>query len=184
MNLTVLYPTEVCSFDFQVECADRTVQYKLNAQSLRLFGIHREVNDAHRAGANQARVGKLVRCRAIVTVKPYLCFVVSRKFSVGSFQRVLGRSGMSLRMSRDLFMFGSRKAHVCSLFFSFQFLFHYLKGSLHSGRWKVTRVTVGRDTNQSFRVCKVTRATLKVAINLATLPPPSILKKGETLFQI
>ena len=41
------------SFDFQVECTDRTVQYKLNAQSLRLFGIHRDVNDAHRAGANR-----------------------------------------------------------------------------------------------------------------------------------
>ena len=32
---------------------DRTVQYKLNAQSLRLFGLHRDVNDAHRAGANR-----------------------------------------------------------------------------------------------------------------------------------
>ena len=30
-----------------------TVQYKLDAQSLRLFGLHREVNDAHRAGANR-----------------------------------------------------------------------------------------------------------------------------------
>ena len=46
-------PTEVSSFDFQVECTDRTVQYKLNAQSLRLFGLHRDVNDAHRAGANR-----------------------------------------------------------------------------------------------------------------------------------
>ena len=50
---TVLFPTEVSSFDFQVECTDRTVQYKLNAQSLRLFGLHRDVNDAHRAGANR-----------------------------------------------------------------------------------------------------------------------------------
>ena len=32
-----------------------------------------------------------------------------------------------------------------------------------SGRSKVTRVTVGRDRNQSFRVCKVNLATLKVA---------------------
>ena len=31
----------------------RTVQYKLNAQSLRLFGLHSVVNDAHRAGANR-----------------------------------------------------------------------------------------------------------------------------------
>ena len=27
-HLTVLFPTEVSSFDFQVECTDRTVQYK------------------------------------------------------------------------------------------------------------------------------------------------------------
>ena len=52
-HLTVLFPTEVSSFDFQFECTDRTVQYKLNAQSLRLFGLHRDVNDAHRAGANR-----------------------------------------------------------------------------------------------------------------------------------
>ena len=52
-HLTVLFPTEVSSFDFQVETTDRTVQYKLNAQSLRLFGLHRDVNDAHRAGANR-----------------------------------------------------------------------------------------------------------------------------------
>ena len=51
--LTVLFPTEVSSFDFQVESTDRTVQYKLNAQSLRLFGLHRDVNDAHRACANR-----------------------------------------------------------------------------------------------------------------------------------
>ena len=52
-HLTVLFPTEVSSFDFQVECTDRTVTYKLNAQSLRLFGLHRDVNDAHRASANR-----------------------------------------------------------------------------------------------------------------------------------
>ena len=51
--LTVLFPTEVSSFDFQVESTGRTVQYKLNAQSLRFFGLHRGVNDAHRAGANR-----------------------------------------------------------------------------------------------------------------------------------
>ena len=27
---------------------DRTAQYKLNAQFLRLFGVHSDVNDAHR----------------------------------------------------------------------------------------------------------------------------------------
>ena len=37
--------TEVSSFDFRVECTDRTVQYKLTAQSLRLFGLHRDVNE-------------------------------------------------------------------------------------------------------------------------------------------
>ena len=52
-HLTVLFATEVSSFDFQVECTDRTVQHKLNAQSLRLFGLHRDVNDTHRAGANR-----------------------------------------------------------------------------------------------------------------------------------
>ena len=31
----------------------RTVQYKHNAQFLRLFGLHGDVNDAHRAGANR-----------------------------------------------------------------------------------------------------------------------------------
>ena len=46
--LTVLFPTEVSSFDFQVESTDRTLQYKLNAQSLCLFGLHRDVNDASR----------------------------------------------------------------------------------------------------------------------------------------
>ena len=53
-HLTVLFPTVVSSLDFQVECTDRTVQYKLNAQSLRLFGLHRDVNDAHRAGAKSS----------------------------------------------------------------------------------------------------------------------------------
>ena len=52
-HLTVLFPTEASSFDFQVEISGRTVQYKLNAQSLRLFGLHSDVNDAHRAGANR-----------------------------------------------------------------------------------------------------------------------------------
>ena len=51
-HLTVLFPTG-SSFDFQVENSGRTVQYKLNAQSLRLFGVHSDVNDVHRAGANR-----------------------------------------------------------------------------------------------------------------------------------
>ena len=41
-HLTVLFPTEVSSFDCKVENSGRTVQYKLNAQSLRLFGLHSE----------------------------------------------------------------------------------------------------------------------------------------------
>ena len=52
-HLTFLFPTEVSSFDVQGECTDRTVQYKLDAQSLRLFGLHSDVNDAHRASANR-----------------------------------------------------------------------------------------------------------------------------------
>ena len=52
-HLTVLFPTEVSSFDFQVENSGRTVQYSLNAQSLRLFGLHSDVNNVHRAGANR-----------------------------------------------------------------------------------------------------------------------------------
>ena len=52
-HLTVLFPTEVGSFDFLVENSGRTVQYKLDAQSLRLFCLHRDVNDAHRAGSNR-----------------------------------------------------------------------------------------------------------------------------------
>ena len=52
-HLTVLFPTEVSSFDLQVENSGRTVQHKLNAQSLRLFGLQTYVNDAHRAGADR-----------------------------------------------------------------------------------------------------------------------------------
>ena len=52
-DLTVLFPTKVGSFDFQVQKSGKTVQYKLNACSLRLFGLPSDVNDAHRAGANR-----------------------------------------------------------------------------------------------------------------------------------
>ena len=57
-HLTVLFPTEVSSFDFQVECTGRTEQYKLDAQSLRPFGFDSDVNDAHRAGANRLQNNK------------------------------------------------------------------------------------------------------------------------------
>ena len=65
--LTVLFPTEVGSFDFQVESTDRTVHYKLNAQSLRLFGLHRDVNDAHRASANRLQ-NKTNKCDNLLLV--------------------------------------------------------------------------------------------------------------------
>ena len=42
--------------------------------------------------------------------------------------------------------------------------FSFFQGSFHSGRSKVARVTVGRDVDQSFRVCKVNLATLEVAL--------------------
>ena len=38
---------------FCLSLTGRTVQYKLNAQFLRLFGLHGDVIDAHRAGANR-----------------------------------------------------------------------------------------------------------------------------------
>ena len=44
------------------------------------------------------------------------------------------------------------------------FFFFVFWGSLHSGRSKVTRVTVGRAVHQCFRVCKDNLATLKVAL--------------------
>ena len=48
-----MFPTKVSLSDFKVENSGRTVQYKLNAQFLRLFDVHNDVNDAHRAGANR-----------------------------------------------------------------------------------------------------------------------------------
>ena len=39
-RLAVLMPTKVSLFDFEIENLGRTVQYKLDAQSLRLFGQH------------------------------------------------------------------------------------------------------------------------------------------------
>ena len=41
-RLTVLCPTIVSLFDFKVENSGRTVQCTLDAQSLRLFGLHSE----------------------------------------------------------------------------------------------------------------------------------------------
>ena len=51
------------------------------------------------------------------------------------------------------------------IFFCFFFFFlFFFFNSLHSGRSKVTRGTVGRDVHQSFGVCKVNLATPNVAI--------------------
>ena len=41
-RLAVLFPTNVGMFGSKVENSGRTVQYKLDAQSLRLFGLHSE----------------------------------------------------------------------------------------------------------------------------------------------
>ena len=41
-RLTALFQTKVGLFDFEIENSGRTVQYKLDAQSLRLFGHHGE----------------------------------------------------------------------------------------------------------------------------------------------
>ena len=50
-HLTVLNPTEIGSFDFQVEFT--VGQYNTNLMRLRSsLGLHRDVNDAHGAGAN------------------------------------------------------------------------------------------------------------------------------------
>ena len=38
-HLTVLFPTEVSSFDFQVENSGRTVQHKLNVESLCVYSV-------------------------------------------------------------------------------------------------------------------------------------------------
>ena len=71
-------------------------------------------------------------------------------------------------------------------FSSFHFCLVFLKDSLHSGKSKVTRVTVGRDTNQptnqSSRVCKVDLPTLKVAIRLQTYSSSVLLRVIAFLF--
>ena len=46
---------------FVFESSGRTVQYKLNAQFLRLIGLHSDVNDAHRAGANRLKNNKQIQ---------------------------------------------------------------------------------------------------------------------------
>ena len=76
-HLTVLFPTVVSLFDFQVENSGRTVQYKLKAQSLRLFGLHSDVNDAHRAGANRLQnKTKTVTCSKWFLINLICLFLV------------------------------------------------------------------------------------------------------------
>ena len=43
----------ICLFDVRERNSGCAVQYKLSAQSLRLFNLDDDVNDAHRAGANR-----------------------------------------------------------------------------------------------------------------------------------
>ena len=52
-TIQIEHTNVIPTFDFQVENSGRTVQDNLNAMSLRLFGLHSDVNDAHRAGANR-----------------------------------------------------------------------------------------------------------------------------------
>ena len=52
--LTVCFRHRLARLIFKLKSTDRTVQCKLNAQSLRLFGLHRDVNDAHRAGGESS----------------------------------------------------------------------------------------------------------------------------------
>ena len=60
-HLTVLFPTKVSSFVFQVESTNRTVKYKFNVQSLRLFGLRNDVTDARRADATLLQNKQILR---------------------------------------------------------------------------------------------------------------------------
>ena len=79
------------------------------------------------------------------------------------------------------FVFLKKKNFPVLFFFScvsFPFFFKK-KRSLHSGRSKITRVTVGRD-HQCFRVCKVNLVALKVAIKFsATKAKRKFFKFGK-----
>ena len=62
------------SFDFPVGSSGWTVQYKLIAQSLRLFGLHSDVNDAHRAGANRLQNQKQTTQQILDVAEGAECF--------------------------------------------------------------------------------------------------------------
>ena len=115
-HLTVLFPKEVSSFDFQVESSGRTVQYKLNAQSLRLFGLHSDVNDAHCAGANRLQNKQLQRIlqdrtagptfplllvwqactrSSLPILEPVCCLFVHAVYVAASFRRCRCHTGSS-----------------------------------------------------------------------------------------
>ena len=51
------------------------------------------------------------------------------------------------------------------LLLAFLFILGFCNGSLHSGKSKATCATVGRDTNQSFRVCEVTHHATPTGLN-------------------
>ena len=54
-QLTNLFLKVAGSFDFQIKQIERTVQYKICAQSVRLFGLHsNDVKDAHRPDAHSS----------------------------------------------------------------------------------------------------------------------------------
>ena len=67
------------SFDFQVENSGRRVLYKLYAQSLRLFGLHRDVNDAHRAGANRLLNKQTLHPKAVYDLKQLMSKAVETR---------------------------------------------------------------------------------------------------------
>ena len=56
-QLTALFPVEASYFDFVIENDGRTTQYKLNAQSLRLFVLRNndDAKDVHLARANRLK---------------------------------------------------------------------------------------------------------------------------------
>ena len=74
--------------------AGGTVQYKLNAQSLRLFGLHSDVNDAHRAAANrfQHRTKKMKPGKISGLFKGDLLHLSSSRRTSSSAQRAQRRN--------------------------------------------------------------------------------------------
>ena len=59
-QLTTLFPVETSDLEFVIENEGRQIKYKLNAQSVRLFGLRNndDGEDVHRAGANRLKKKK------------------------------------------------------------------------------------------------------------------------------